>query len=64
MMHERLIGYFREREREERDAASNATCDNARLAHEQLAEGYAALIRDARKEARGTLSGLWSTSRA
>jgi hypothetical protein len=60
IMDENSIKYFRERERIEREAASGATCDTARLAHEKLAEGYAALIRNARKSAGGTLSGLWS----
>jgi hypothetical protein len=37
--------YFRERERIEREAASKATCDATRHAHERLAAGYAALAR-------------------
>jgi hypothetical protein len=59
-MDEASVAYFLERERIEREAANNATCNTARLAHEKLAAGYAALIRDARKSERGTLSGLWS----
>jgi hypothetical protein len=59
-MDEISLGYFRERERIEREAARKATCDSARLAHERLAAGYAALIRDMRKSDRGTLTGLWS----
>jgi hypothetical protein len=60
-MDEISLGYFRERERIEREAASKAACDSARLAHERLAAGYAALIRDMRKSDRGTLTGLWSS---
>ena len=41
------IEYFRGRERVEREAARNATCDEARRSHEQLAAEYAALIEQA-----------------
>jgi hypothetical protein len=54
------VEYFRQRERIEREAANSATCNTARLAHEQLAEEYAALVRDARKISHANLSGLWS----
>jgi hypothetical protein len=60
VMDQASMEYFRERERIEREAASNATCDTARLSHEQLADGYAALIRNVRKYG-GTLSGRWSS---
>lgn len=46
-MNEDSIEYYRERERIELEAASNAASDNARISHEQLAAGYAALIREA-----------------
>ena len=50
-MDEVSVEYFRQRECTEREAASNATCETARLSHEQLADGYAALVRDAGKQA-------------
>lgn len=62
-MDETSIEYFKGRERIEREAAINAACDSARIAHKLLADGYAALVRDARKDTRGTLSGLWSNDR-
>ena len=61
-MDEASIAYYRERERVEREAANNAKCITARLAHEGLAAGYAALIRDARKRERGKLTGFWSNA--
>jgi hypothetical protein len=39
------INYFRERERVEREAAGSAKNAAARRAHEELARGYAALVR-------------------
>ena len=33
--------YYRQRELEERHAAKNATCPEARQAHEKLADAYA-----------------------
>ena len=59
-MDEKSISYFLERERIEREAATAATCDTARIAHNQLADGYAALVRNGRINRRQTLSGLWS----
>lgn len=41
------INYFRMREETERAAAEAATCPEARRAHDELARGYAALIRQA-----------------
>jgi hypothetical protein len=41
------IDYFRSRERVERAAADNAASDEARRAHLELAQGYAALVRRA-----------------
>ena len=38
------IAYFRERERAEREAAKNATCDAARWAHQEMAETYARML--------------------
>ena len=43
--------YFRLREKAERLAAQNATCEAARLAHEELAARYAALLRQTSGEA-------------
>jgi hypothetical protein len=43
------IDYFKLRERIERAAAEAAATDAARLAHLELADGYAALIRKADK---------------
>jgi len=60
IMDENSLEYFRGRERIEREAASSATCDTARLAHEQLANRYASLVRQGRRSAGRTLSGLWS----
>ncbi len=37
--------YFRQRERAERAAAKNARTDVARRIHQELAQGYAALLR-------------------
>ena len=58
------LEYFQRRERIEREAARNATCDTARLAHEEMADEYAALVIYARKSAGGKLSGLWSSDRS
>lgn len=38
--------YFRRRERAERAAAKNAASETARRIHQELAQGYAALLRD------------------
>jgi hypothetical protein len=37
--------YFRRRERAERAAAKNAASETARRIHQELAQGYAALLR-------------------
>ena len=39
------IEYFRKRERAERAAAKRAASDGARRAHQELAQGYAELLR-------------------
>jgi hypothetical protein len=52
--------YYRNRERRERAAAKNATCSDARRAHQELAESYAAL---ARADARMTYIGPGSPPR-
>ena len=39
--------YFRRRERAERAAAKNAATESARRIHQELAQGYAALLRNA-----------------
>ena len=39
------VDYFRSRERVEREAAKAAASDEARRAHLELAQGYAALAR-------------------
>jgi len=41
------IDYFRERERVEREAAKNATCEHARWAHQEMADSYARLLQTA-----------------
>ena len=43
-MKEQSVDYFRERERVEREAAKNATCDAARWAHQEMAESYARIL--------------------
>ena len=39
------LEYFERRERAERAAAKNATCSEARRVHQELAQHYAALVR-------------------
>jgi len=39
------IAYLKERERAEREAARNATCDQARWAHQEMADSYARMLR-------------------
>jgi len=46
MSHSESHDYFRRRERAERAAAKNAATDAARRIHQQLAQGYAALLRN------------------
>lgn len=43
-MIEETPDYYRVRERAERAAAENATCPQARRAHQELAQAYAALL--------------------
>jgi hypothetical protein len=38
------VDYFRARERDERKAARNAACHEARRAHDQMANAYARLV--------------------
>lgn len=41
------VGYFEQRERSERAAAQNASSMEARRVHEELADNYAQLAREA-----------------
>ena len=43
-MRENSIDYFRSREKAEREAVRNASCEDARWAHQQMATAYARLI--------------------
>ena len=43
-MHEETPEYYRTRERAERAAAKSAACPQARRAHQELAQAYAALV--------------------
>lgn len=45
-MKERSVDYFRERERTEREAAKNASCDAARWAHQEMADSYARMLQN------------------
>ena len=45
MLDEEAQDYFRRRERVERAAAKSAATDAARRAHQELAQGYARLLR-------------------
>lgn len=45
-MKERSVDYFRERERAEREAATKATCDAARWAHQEMADSYARMLQN------------------
>jgi hypothetical protein len=44
-MDQKSLDYFTHRERAERAAAKQATCDAARRVHQQLAVAYAGLVR-------------------
>ena len=46
--------YYRMRERHERDLASNAAVDDARIAHQILADKYGSLAEQAEQGARGS----------
>ena len=48
--------YFRRRERAERAAAKNAASETARRIHQELAQGYAALLHPHQTAIRQTLS--------
>ena len=50
-MKKESVNYFRERERAEREAAKTATCDQARWAHQEMAESYARLLNGAQPKA-------------
>ncbi len=49
------IDYFRGREQAEREAVRGASCEEARWAHEQLAQAYARLIELEELKACGSL---------
>ena len=55
-MKQETIEYFRRRERSERDAVRNASCAEARWAHEQMAEAYARLVEIEELKAAGALA--------
>lgn len=63
MKHE-SVEYYRLRERDECEAALNATCERARKAHAQLAEAYARLIELDELEQLGALPSGKVTSMA
>lgn len=46
MLDQKSVEYFRRRELAERAATETARTEAARLAHQELADGYAALLRD------------------
>jgi len=46
MLNPEAQDYFRRRERAERAAAKNAANETARRIHQELAQGYAALLRN------------------
>jgi len=50
------VEYYRLREREECEAALNATCEEARRAHGQMAEAYARLVKIHEPEQLGDLT--------
>jgi hypothetical protein len=50
-MKHRSIDYFRERERVEREAAKTATCEQARWAHQEMADSYARMLQAAEPKA-------------
>jgi hypothetical protein len=50
------IEYFRGRAVAERDAVRNASCDEARVVHEQLAAAYARLVEIEELKAGGALA--------
>ena len=54
-MREDPIDYYRRRERAEREAARSAPCEQARWAHQQMAEAYARRIE--LEEAKATGAG-------
>ena len=49
------MDYFRARERAEREAVRNAACEQARWAHEQMADAYARLVELEELKAAGEL---------
>ena len=52
-MDQESVDYFRSRERVEREAANAAATDEARRAHLELAQGYAALAPQGLSDHRG-----------
>ena len=55
-MKQESVEYYRLREREECEAALNATCEEARRAHGQMAEAYARLVKIHEPEQLGDLA--------
>lgn len=55
-MKQESVEYYRLRQREEREAALNATCEEARRAHGQMAEAYARLVKIHEPEQLGDLA--------
>lgn len=49
------IDYYRARARDEREAATSASCDAARRAHEEMASAYARLVELAELQQRGEI---------
>jgi len=50
------IGYYRCRERAEREAVRNAVCAKARWAHQQMAAAYARLVEIEQLQALGSVA--------
>jgi hypothetical protein len=50
------VDYYRARARDERKAARNAACDEARQAHSEMAEAYSRLVDLAELEEAGELA--------
>jgi hypothetical protein len=58
------IDYFRSRERAEREAVRNASCEDARWAHQQMAAAYARLIELEELKAAGAVAPDKVTTRS
>jgi len=63
-MKQETIDYFRSRQRAERDAMRNATSDEARWAHEQMADAYARLVELEEMKAAGKVVSVAEALRA